>query len=93
MQLRKRQGTKKATRKTAEALLLRIDPNRDVDRARYRYLQMTKSDIVERLLSVEQAYAEVHLQLARLQFEFLDLQQKQETGKEKHTNDTTTRSK
>jgi len=50
----------------------RIDPNRDVDRARYRYLQMTKPDIVERLLRVEQAYAKVHQQLAQLQFRLLE---------------------
>jgi hypothetical protein len=76
-QMRKRQGTKKAARKTAEVQPLRIDPNRDVDRARYRYLQMTKSDIVERLLTVELAYAECQQQLARLQFELLEIQQTQ----------------
>jgi hypothetical protein len=53
---------------------LRIDPNRDVDRARYRYLQLTKAEIVERLLTVEQEYAEVHQQLAQLQFHLLELE-------------------
>ena len=53
---------------------LRIDPNRDVDRVRYRYLQMTKPEIVEHLLIVEQAYAEVHQQLAQLQFQLLELE-------------------
>jgi hypothetical protein len=69
---RKRQGTKKREWKTSETQPLRIDPNRDVDRARYRYLQMTKPDIVEHLLRVEQAYAEVHQQLAQLQFRLLE---------------------
>ncbi len=54
---------------------LRIDPHRDVDRTRYRYLQMTKSELVERLLTVEQAYAELAEQQARLQFELLEIQQ------------------
>jgi len=47
---------------------LRIDPHRDVDRVRYRYLQMTKTEIVERLLQVEYAYAELAEQQAKLQF-------------------------
>ena len=55
---------------------LRIDPNRDVDRVRYRYLQLTKTEIVERLLTVEQVYAEVQQQLAQLQFHLLELEQK-----------------
>lgn len=55
---------------------LRIDPNRDVDRVRYRYLQLTKAEIVERLLTVEQVYAEVQQQLAQLQFHLLELEQK-----------------
>jgi hypothetical protein len=53
---------------------LRIDPNRDVDRVRYRYLQLTKAEIVERLLTVEQAYAEVQQHLAQLQFHLLELE-------------------
>lgn len=56
---------------------LRLDPNRDVDRARYRYLQLTKAEIVERLLTVEQAYAEVHQQLAQLQFHLVELEHQQ----------------
>jgi predicted nucleic acid-binding Zn-ribbon protein len=71
MQARKRKG-----RVTASAAQpLRIDPHRDVDRARYRYLQMTKPEIVERLLTVEQAYAELAEQEAHLQFELLAIQQ------------------
>jgi hypothetical protein len=53
---------------------LRIDPHRDEDRARYRYVQMNKADLVERLLKVEQAYAELTVQQARLQFELLEAQ-------------------
>jgi hypothetical protein len=77
MQVHKRQGAKKATRRKTEAQPLRIDANRDVDRARYRYVQLTKAEIVERLLTVEQAYAEMHQQLAQLQFELLEIQQVQ----------------
>lgn len=53
---------------------LHIDPERDVKRARYRYMQQTKQDIVERLLLVEQYYAENQEQLARLQFELAEIQ-------------------
>ena len=53
---------------------LRIDPERDVERARYRYMQQTKQEIVERLLLVEQYYAENQEQLARLQFELAEIQ-------------------
>ena len=69
--------TRRAERTRGGAQPLRIDPNRDVDRARYRYLQLTKAEIVERLLTVEQGYAEVHQQLALLQFELLEIQQMQ----------------
>ena len=41
-----------------------------------RYLRESKAALVERLLSVEQAYLESQQQLARLQFELLDQQQK-----------------
>jgi hypothetical protein len=58
------QGTKKQERKMPEAQLLRIGPNCEVDRAKYRYLQMSKSDIIERLLNSEQAYAECQQHLA-----------------------------
>jgi hypothetical protein len=52
----------------------RVDPERDVERARYRYMQQTKQEIVERLLLVEQYYAENQEQLARLQFELAEIQ-------------------
>jgi len=38
---------------------------------------MTKPEIVERLLSVEQAHAEVHQQLARLQFQLPEQEYRQ----------------
>ncbi len=56
----------------------RIDPDRDVNRTRQRYLKQSRADLVERLLSVEQAYAQLQLQLAHLQFEMIELQTKQE---------------
>jgi hypothetical protein len=52
---------------------LRIDSNRNVERTRYRYMQMTKPQIIERLLMVEQAYAELEQQQTRLQFELFEL--------------------
>jgi len=56
---------------------LHIDPNRNMDRARHRYVQMTKAELVERLLTVEQAYADVQQQFAQLQFQFLEQEQYQ----------------
>ena len=56
----------------------RIDLDRDVNRVRQRYLKRSRADLVDRLLSVEQAYAQLHLQLARFQFEMIELQMKQE---------------
>ncbi len=72
-QARKRTG--KPANASAQAHPLRIDPHRDLDRARYRYLQMTKPEVVERLLTVEQAYGELVEQQARLQFEMLAREQ------------------
>jgi hypothetical protein len=73
---RQAQARKRKGRAPASAVQpLRIDPHRDVDRARYRYLQMTKRELAERLLTVEQAYAELLEQQARLQFELLEVQQ------------------
>ena len=74
-QARKRTG--KVAKASAQAHPLRIHLHRDVDRARYRYLQMTKPEIVERLLTVEQAYAELVEQQARLQFELLEVELRQ----------------
>lgn len=79
------QGTKKWRRKSALAQPLRVDPNRDVDRVRYRYLRLTKAGMVERLLIVEQAYAEVHQQLAHLQFQLLEQQEKEQRQARQHS--------
>lgn len=76
---------------------LRIDPNRDVDRARYRYLQLTKAELVDRLLGVEQAYAELQQQCAQLQFQVLEQElrkieeQKQAHGQPKRKGGKTTK--
>ncbi len=75
---RKRQATRQEKPAKQSALPLRIDPNRDVERVRYRYLQMTKPEIVERLLTVEQAYADLHQQLAHLQFQHFEQVQQQD---------------
>jgi hypothetical protein len=74
---RKRQATRREKPAKHSAQPLRIDPNRDVERVRYRYLQMTKPEIVERLLTVEQAYADLHQQLAHLQFQLFEGEQLQ----------------
>jgi hypothetical protein len=55
---------------------LPTDPQRNLGQVRRRYLRERKPDLVERLLSVEQAYIESQQQLARLQFELLEQQQK-----------------
>lgn len=55
---------------------LPTDPHRNLAQVRRRYLRESKTALVERLLSVEQAYLESQQQLARLQFELLDQQQK-----------------
>ncbi len=59
-------------------LPLRIDPGRDVQRVRQRYLLQSKGDLVDRLLAVEQELGETQRQLASLQFEVLALQQQVE---------------
>lgn len=75
---RNRRGVRKGTSSAPAAQPLRIDPQRDVERVRYRYIQMTKAEIVERLLMVEQAYAEAHQQLAQLQFQLIERKQQRE---------------
>lgn len=69
---RRKHPLAKGKQRTASSVS--IDPNRDISRARSRYLSRTKVDLVERLLMVEQAYAECQQQLARLQFALVDLQ-------------------
>ncbi len=77
--------SRKRTGKTAKASMqthpLRIDPHRDTKRARSRYLQMTKPEIVERLLQVEQAYAELSAQQAQLQFAWAEREQQIEENR------------
>lgn len=73
----------KSTRTTTLAHPLRIDLQRDINRARYRYLQMTKPEIVERLLQVEQAYAELSEQQAQLQFAWAEREQHIEANRSK----------
>ncbi len=60
-----------------------ITPTRDIQRVRQRYMQQTKDNLVERLIAVEQEYAACQEQLARLQFEVLDLQQQLEEAEHK----------
>lgn len=67
-----RQRRSKPTTSQKQTRRLRIEPRRDVNRTYYRYLRLNKADLVERLLTVEQAYAESQQQLARLQFELLE---------------------
>ena len=55
---------------------LPTDLHRDLAQVRRRYLRESKTALVARLLSIEQAYLESQQQLARLQFELLDQQQK-----------------
>ncbi len=62
---------------------LPTDPQRDLDQVRRRYLRERKPDLVERLLTVEQAYIDSQQQLARLQFELLEQQQEEQ---KKHQN-------
>ncbi len=71
--------------------LLRLDPHRDLNRVRSRYLRMTKAELVERLIVVEQAYAERERQLARLQFALADMPQ-QATAQQQPFHDQTTES-
>ena len=63
----------------------RIDPDRDIQRVRQRYIQQTKDDLVERLIAVEQENATCQEQLARLQFEMLNLKLHLEEAKHKET--------
>ena len=67
---------KRASHKAGSTHRLPTDPGRDLGAVRRRYLRERKPDLVERLLFVEQAYIESQQQLARLQFELLDQQQK-----------------
>jgi hypothetical protein len=61
---------------------LPTDAERDLGSVRRRYLRERKPDLVERLLLVEQAYIESQQQLAKLQFECLEQQQKVQKKRE-----------
>lgn len=52
-----------------------LQPGRDPNSARRRYLKQSKTDLVDRLLAVEQAYLDLQDQLARLQFQLLETQE------------------
>jgi hypothetical protein len=77
-QARKRQSTRKNRGTPRPTQPLHIDPNRNVERVRYRYRQMNKNDLVEPLLTVEQGYAAVQQQLTQLQFKLFEQEQHQE---------------
>jgi hypothetical protein len=63
-----RQGIGKST---AIGVPARIKSDRDSARVRYRYLKLHKTDLVERLLTVEQAYAALQEQWFALNEEVL----------------------
>ena len=79
----RRTGGRVSRQSATVAHRLPTDPQRDLRQVRRRYLRESKAALVERLLSVEQAYLESQQQLARLQFELLDQQQK---AQERHKN-------
>jgi hypothetical protein len=72
----RRAGGRASRQSGTVAHRLPTDSHRDLGGVRRRYLRESKAALVERLLSVEQAYLESQQQLARLQFELLDQQQK-----------------
>jgi len=72
----------RASPRTVMTYRLPTDPQRDLGQVRRHYLRERKPDLVERLLSVEQAYIESQQQLARLQFELLEQQQKAQKKRE-----------
>jgi hypothetical protein len=77
---------RKGRNKRVPAQPSRIDADRDVDRARQRYLLQPKADLVERLLAVERGYAHAQQQLTQLQFELLTLQEQlEEARKQEHS--------
>ena len=86
------QTRKRPTKSTKVQVLahpLRIDLQRDIERVRRRYLQLTKPEIVERLLQVEQAYAELSKQQAQLQFAWAEREQQIMTNSSKRPVHTT----
>lgn len=63
-----------APRVWADATHPRVDPHRDVARARQRYRQWTKGLLIERLLAVERAYADQEDRWLRVNDELLGWQ-------------------
>jgi hypothetical protein len=72
------QQRRKSRGRPVSATPSRIDVDRNVQRVRQRYLLQPKEELVERLLALEQDLGLCQQQLARLQFEVLDLQQQVE---------------
>src|SRR6266496_5836501 len=70
------------SRRTTMTHRLPTDPGRDLGAVRRRYLRERKPDLVERLLLVEQAYIESQQQLAHVQFELFEQQQKAQKKRE-----------
>jgi len=66
--------TRPAPRLAADGGRPRIDPRRDVVRARQRYRRWTKGRLVERLLAIERAYAEHEDRWLRVNDELLTWQ-------------------
>src|SRR5262249_7718731 len=79
----KRTPSRISSRSTTTTFCLPTDPQRDLDQVRRRYLRERKPDLVERLLTVEQAYIDTQQRLAQLQFELLEKQQEEQ---KKHQN-------
>ncbi len=82
-----RRSTPKRSSRQPEPTVYRLptEPSRDLGQVRRRYSRERKASLVERLLSVEQAYMESQQQLAHLQFELLEQQQKAQKGGEKRS--------
>jgi hypothetical protein len=81
----RRRMSRRTSHSTVMTYQLPTDPQRDLGAVRRRYLRERKPDLVERLLSIEQAYIESQQQLARLQFELLEQQQKAQKKRENHS--------
>jgi len=81
----RRAGARKARsprRSIATRSPLPTNLHRDFQQVRRRYVRESKQALVERLVTVEQAYIESQQQLARLQFEILEQQQHMQKGQE-----------
>ncbi len=63
----------------------RIKANRDLGRARSRYLKLSKAELVERLLAVEQAHAVLQEQWFRMNDQMLDWRLRAERLEPRHS--------